>query len=177
VKSTLKFIGIYIALSLVAAAYWLMPPAAIHPKSWLGWFAFFALVLPATLAVEVFGDLLFRRNPLSRAVERHTVHERFSWRRVGYFLLLALAVSAAIALSFHWLTAVPMNSWLLQVRRGQQLHAKTPQQTSTFQSRVVEHRSSKKANSMHHEPSPNPSIEGTSTSKLRLLAAAPHVKR
>jgi hypothetical protein len=26
-------------------------------------------------------------------------------------------------------------------------------------------------------PSPNPSIEGTSTSKLRLLAAAPHVKR
>jgi hypothetical protein len=25
--------------------------------------------------------------------------------------------------------------------------------------------------------SPNPSIEGTSTSKLRLLAAAPHVKR
>ena len=24
---------------------------------------------------------------------------------------------------------------------------------------------------------PNPSIEGTSTSKLRLLAAAPHVKR
>jgi hypothetical protein len=26
-------------------------------------------------------------------------------------------------------------------------------------------------------PRPNPSIEGTSTSKLRLLAAAPHVKR
>jgi hypothetical protein len=26
-------------------------------------------------------------------------------------------------------------------------------------------------------PWPNPSIEGTSTSKLRLLAAAPHVKR
>ena len=28
-----------------------------------------------------------------------------------------------------------------------------------------------------HRASPNPSIEGTSTSKLRLLAAAPHVKR
>ena len=27
------------------------------------------------------------------------------------------------------------------------------------------------------EPTPNPSIEGTSPSKLRLLAAAPHVKR
>jgi hypothetical protein len=28
-----------------------------------------------------------------------------------------------------------------------------------------------------YAPTPNPSIEGTSTSKLRLLAAAPHVKR
>ena len=28
-----------------------------------------------------------------------------------------------------------------------------------------------------HPATPNPSIEGTSTSKLRLLAAAPHVKR
>jgi hypothetical protein len=28
-----------------------------------------------------------------------------------------------------------------------------------------------------HEPRPNPSIEGTSTSRLRLLADAPHVKR
>ena len=30
---------------------------------------------------------------------------------------------------------------------------------------------------VYREARPNPSIEGTSTSKLRLLAAAPHVKR
>jgi len=31
--------------------------------------------------------------------------------------------------------------------------------------------------SARYSATPNPSIEGTSTSKLRLLAAAPHVKR
>jgi len=48
---------------------------------------------------------------------------------------------------------------------------------SIEQTAVMKQRASRSSKLGHARGTPNPSIEGTSTSKLRLLAAAPHVKR
>jgi hypothetical protein len=101
-KSALRFVAGYTALSLLVSLFWLVPMPSWHPTSWLGWLAFFALVLPATLAIEWAGQFI-HKNPVSQVVEKRTSTQEFSFGRVVFYLILALSVSAAFAAVFHWL--------------------------------------------------------------------------
>src|SRR5206468_12455682 len=63
-----------------------------------------------------------------------------------------------------------------QVREALHLRSTSTIRTSTC-SKSERMSASRELHSVRGTSAPNPSIEGTSTSKLRLLAAAPHVKR
>ena len=102
-KSAAKFVAWYVALSLMVSVFWLIPLPSWHPTSWLGWLAFFALILPATLALEWAGQFI-QRNPVSQVVERRTAGQEFSFGRVVFYLVLALLVSGAFAAVFHQLS-------------------------------------------------------------------------
>ena len=93
-KRLIKFIGQYIAISLLAGALLLMYSFPEHPKTLRGWIALFGFALPVVVAGEYVGQLLLERNPASRAIERRTKGKSFFWLRIGYFLLLLLVVCA-----------------------------------------------------------------------------------
>ncbi len=99
----LKFIGQYIAISLLAGAILLIYSFPEHPKTWRGWTALFGFALPVVLAGEYIGQVLLERNPASRAIERYTKGKSFSWLRIGYFLLLLLIVCAVVVVLSRWL--------------------------------------------------------------------------
>jgi membrane protease YdiL (CAAX protease family) len=102
-KRVTRFIGQYIAISLLAGAVLLMYSFPEHPKTWQGWVALLGLALPVVVAGEYFGQLLLERNPASQAIERHTKGKSFSWLRIGYFLLLLLIVCAVLVAVSRWL--------------------------------------------------------------------------
>ncbi len=73
-----------------------------HPKSLLGWFAFFILALPVTLLGEVIGEGLWQ-NRLARRIEEKTAGQSFSWWRITYgfvAMLLVFAVAWKLAIWF-----------------------------------------------------------------------------
>ena len=94
-KSVLRFVAIYFALSAALGAVVLVSSFPARPSSWLGWLGLFVLVIPLTLAGEVVGQSL-HRNQIARAVERRTQSKRFSWLRLGYLLALGLVVAATV---------------------------------------------------------------------------------
>jgi hypothetical protein len=102
-KSPTKFVGQYIALSMVAGVALLVYSFPKHPTTWLGWAALFGFALPILVIGEFVGDLVLSRNPFSRAIESRTKGKAFSWVRIGYFLTLFLLVGAAFVALNHWL--------------------------------------------------------------------------
>jgi hypothetical protein len=96
IGGALRFLGIYLALSLVYGALLLLQILPVHPRSVLGWGILFALAVPVALVGELVGDILFR-NPIARAVEKRTRGTKLSWARIGYALV---AVISAITLAW-----------------------------------------------------------------------------
>ena len=94
-KTAIRVIAIYALLSVILGVAALVQLFPFRPSSWAGWVLLFALVIPATLAGERVGELLFR-NRVSAAIERRTRGCGLSWLRIGYVLVLALIVCAAI---------------------------------------------------------------------------------
>ena len=98
----LRFFFGYVLVSLLLGAGLLITFFPEHPSSVAGWIGVFALAVPITLVGEFVGQLLFVRNPLSRAVDRRTRHKTFSWARVLFGLLLVVAVVATIQVALHF---------------------------------------------------------------------------
>jgi hypothetical protein len=96
IGGALRFLGIYLALSLVCGALLLLQILPVHPRSPFGWGILFASALPITLIGELTGDFLFR-NRIARALENKTSGTTLSWIRIGYALV---AVISAIALAW-----------------------------------------------------------------------------
>ena len=94
-KSALKFVAIYVVLSVLLGGLALLQSFFDRPTSWVGWLAFFALVIPVTIAGEFVGEVVFG-NPVSQAVERHTKGQRFSWLRILVGLVVMLILLAAV---------------------------------------------------------------------------------
>ena len=73
-----------------------------HPRTLVGWAAFFLLALPVTLFGEAVGEGLWR-NRVAQAVEQRAEGQSFSWLRIAYgfvAMLLLFAVVWGLALFF-----------------------------------------------------------------------------
>jgi len=101
----MKIISTYIVVSLLFGTFLLITLFPWHPATWLGWLAYFALALPAVVVCEFTGDLLLKKNPVSKAIERRTSQDAFSWARIGYFLVLLLLLIAVLVAINHWFGA------------------------------------------------------------------------
>ncbi|GEM_PF-4557860 len=97
-QRVLKFVGLYLAASIFAAAGMLFYAAPYHPKSLSGWTLFFLLALPITFAGEAIGEAVWR-NRIAKKIESGTAGRPISGRRMGYVfvaMLLLFAISCAV---------------------------------------------------------------------------------
>jgi hypothetical protein len=92
-----RFLGFYLALSLICAPILLLQLLPFHPRSALGWIVFVAVAVPVTIFGELIGDLLLR-NSVSAAVDRRTSCTALSWVRIGYVLGVLISFVAIIFL-------------------------------------------------------------------------------
>lgn len=92
-KRILQFLAAYVLASLVLGGILVLQSYPSKPQSLLQWGVVCALAIPLTLLGDAIGELLFR-NRLTRAVDKATEGRNFSWLRLGYMLVLALAVVA-----------------------------------------------------------------------------------
>jgi hypothetical protein len=96
----LRFLGLYLAVSLVAAPILLLQLLPFHPRSALGWIILFVVALPAVVAIEFVGDFLLT-NRVSAAVDRKTRGTSLSWARITYVLGVYI-LSFAVAIVGVW---------------------------------------------------------------------------
>jgi hypothetical protein len=107
-SAVLRFTAVYFALSAVLMLLVLVQSFPWKPTSLYGWLAMFLFAVPACAAIEGAGNFVLR-NRLSREVELRTKQSKFSWLRIGYFLLVVIAISAVGVMASQWLASV---SWL-----------------------------------------------------------------
>lgn len=96
-KTVLRFVASYVAMSLLLGAVALLSSFPQRPSTWQGWLALFTLIIPITFVVEAVGEVL-HRNRVAGAVARHTEGRAFSWLRLAYLLVAGLVVAAAVLL-------------------------------------------------------------------------------
>jgi hypothetical protein len=101
-RTAIKFIGIYIGLSVFMGLMWVMLSYPDTPSTASEWAWILVLALPLQLAFEFLGELLFN-NKATRFVEQKTATQSFSLVRIlyGVFLLLAFA-GLLLAASYGW---------------------------------------------------------------------------
>jgi hypothetical protein len=99
----LRFLGFYLALSLICAPILLLQLLPFHPRSALGWTILVLAAVPVTALGELIGDFLFK-NRISAAVDRKTSGTSLSWLRIGYVLIVFISFFAFVILGI-WVWA------------------------------------------------------------------------
>lgn len=104
---TLRFIGIYLLLSLAVVLSWLVGDfifgAIRFPTSWLGWILLFLLALPIQIIGEWVGDWFLTKNRLAQHIEEKTSSQQFSVLRIFYGLItLLLVFGLIVGLTWAW---------------------------------------------------------------------------
>jgi len=98
----LTFIGLYVALSVVAAIALLAGIFPQYPKTLGGWALLLALALPLTLAGEFVGEF-FWRNRIAQAIATRSSGSSLSLLRLSYAFAVML-LCFALAVGIHsWL--------------------------------------------------------------------------
>lgn len=101
-KTLLRWLATYVLLSAALGGIALLTSFPARPGSWLGWLLLFALIVPLTLVGEGIGELL-HRNRIAAAVEQRSRGRGLSWLRIGYMLVVMLALMGAVAGVGWWL--------------------------------------------------------------------------
>ena len=101
-RTAIKFVGIYIGLSLVLGLMWVVASYPHIPSTSSEWLWVLVLALPLQLAGEFLGELL-RENRVTRFVEQRTAAKSLSVVRIFYLLLLfLLCAGLLLAASYGW---------------------------------------------------------------------------
>ena len=104
---TLRFLGFYLALSLICAPILLLQILPFHPRSALGWTILVLAAVPVTAMGELIGGFFFK-NRISAALDRKTSGTSLSWLRIGYVLVVLLSFFAVVILGIWvWARLVP----------------------------------------------------------------------
>jgi|SRR5580658_802349 hypothetical protein len=99
----LRFLGFYLALSLISAPILLLQLLPFHPRTTLGWVILGAAAVPVTALGELIGDFLLK-NHVAAAVDRKTSGTSLSWLRIGY-VLVAFISFFVVAMLGTWVWA------------------------------------------------------------------------
>lgn len=101
-RTAIRFIGIYIGLSVLLGLTWVLFSYPNVPSTRGEWLKVFLLALPLQLAGELLGGLLWN-NKASRLVERKTAAASFSFVRILYgVLLMLLLIGLGWGASYGW---------------------------------------------------------------------------
>lgn len=101
-KAAVRFLGIYVLLSVFLGALLLLQVFPYRPSTTWGWVAFFGLALPATALGEVV-SLPLMNNRIANVVENRTRGRTFSWPRVAYAFTASLVLFAiGLMIYFVW---------------------------------------------------------------------------
>jgi hypothetical protein len=94
-QRVIKFLGLYVAISIFAAVVLLIYVFSHYPKSIVGWVLFFVLALPIAIIGEAIGEAIWR-NPVARKLERLTSDRSLSWLRICYGFIAILLLSGLV---------------------------------------------------------------------------------
>jgi hypothetical protein len=101
-RAAIKFIGLYIGLSVFLGLTWAVFSYPDLPSTGTQWLMVFLLALPLQLAGEFLGELLWN-NKLSRFVDRKTAAASLSFVRILYgVLLMLLLIGLGWGASYGW---------------------------------------------------------------------------
>ena len=100
IVGALRFLALYLALSVLSGAALLFQFYPHHPNTAMGWAALFAAAIPVTLFGEWVGNRVFD-NRLANAIDQRTLGTTISWIRMGYALAATLLVGVIAAAAFE----------------------------------------------------------------------------
>lgn len=101
-RRIVMFFIAYLGFSAVLVALWLFLSYPEHPTSVSGWLLLLVLALPAQIALEFIGEVLWK-NKAARFVEDRTASKSFSWIRVAYGLIHIGVILGAVLVVSTWL--------------------------------------------------------------------------
>lgn len=96
-KGLLEFLKLYLAINVVATVCMLIYTFPNYPQTAEGWLKLLVIALPALLAMEFVGWLIWH-NPLAQSVESRTEDRSLSWLRITYGLIIGLLIAGLITL-------------------------------------------------------------------------------
>jgi uncharacterized membrane protein YqgA involved in biofilm formation len=91
VSRIIKFIGIYLSFSFIAAIGLLILSFPDIPESPKQWLILFVVALPVTIVGEFIG-IGIQKNPLGSHIQNKTKNKEFSWLRIIYALIAMFVV-------------------------------------------------------------------------------------
>jgi hypothetical protein len=101
-RTTIKFVGIYIGLSVFLVLMWAIFSYPNAPSTPSGWLWAFLLAIPLQLAFEFLGELV-SKNKATRFVEQKTAEQSFSLVRILYGVVLFLVFAGlVIGAGYGW---------------------------------------------------------------------------
>lgn len=101
-RTTIKFVSIYIGLSVFLVLIWAIFSYPNIPSTPSAWLWAFLLALPLQLAFEFIGELV-SNNKATRCVEQKTAEQSFSLVRILYGLILFLMFAGlVIGAGYGW---------------------------------------------------------------------------
>lgn len=97
----IKYIGLYIGLSVFLALMWALFSYPDTPSTAGEWLWIFVLAIPAQIAFEFIGEVVWN-NKATRFVEHETTKKPFSLVRIIYGVFFVAALFGLI-LGFHYI--------------------------------------------------------------------------
>ena len=100
-KSLLRYVMVYLIVSVCASIALLADTWPHHPTSLLAWSILFVVAIPVTVVGEWLAEGVLN-NPVSAAVERRTRQTAFSWTRVVYYLAVYVLLGICALTVYYW---------------------------------------------------------------------------
>jgi hypothetical protein len=101
-RTVIKFIGIYIGLSVFLGLMWVMLSYPDTPSTASEWLWILVLALPLQLAFEFLGELVWN-NKATRFVQQRTASQSFSLVRILYGVVLLLVfIGLLLGANYAW---------------------------------------------------------------------------
>jgi hypothetical protein len=98
----LRFISIYLIVSVFAAVLLLANTWPLYPHSLLQWILLLIIAAPVTVLGEWLSDRALS-SPFSLAIEARTSGSQLSWLRISYYLALYLLFAICAVAILYWI--------------------------------------------------------------------------
>ncbi|MGH8298071.1 MAG: hypothetical protein ACRES6_02160 [Steroidobacteraceae bacterium] len=98
----LRFISIYLVVSLLAAVALLVDTWPQYPRALIQWLLLLVIAFPVTILGDWLSDQALSSS-LSLVIEARTKGSQISWLRIGYYLALYVLFAICAVAVLYWL--------------------------------------------------------------------------